>query len=127
VQGLNAGHAFPFVWRQARGEIDTLGAGGPALGMLQDIEYEAHEPIALDEGDVVVVYTDGLSEARDPERPDELFGEEGIRSALREAAQAGKDAKGITLHLVEEAMRLSSGAREDDITIVVARRRGPSA
>ena len=122
VQGLNAGHAYPFLWRSESGQIETLGAGGPALGMLSDITYEAHEPLALDPGDVLVVYTDGLSEARNPDDPDKLFGEEGVRKALAEAAGAGKDAKEITLHLVEEAMQLSGAAREDDITIVVAKR-----
>jgi serine phosphatase RsbU (regulator of sigma subunit) len=123
IHGLNAGHALPFVWRAASGDVETIGSNGPALGMIADETYAAHPPLPLAEGDVLVVYTDGLSEARNPAEPEVLFGEDGVREALATAAAEGKDAKGILLHVVEEAMKLSGDTREDDVTIVVARRR----
>jgi phosphoserine phosphatase RsbU/P len=123
VTALNGGHALPMIWRKATGEIEMLGRGGPALGMIPGERYEAHDPIHLDGGDVLVIYTDGLSEARHPDRPDELFGEEGIRQALAAAAADGEDAKGLCLRLVEAAMRLNGGVNEDDVTVVVARRK----
>ncbi len=122
LHGVNAGHALPFVWRKATGAIDVIQSGGPALGMLPDEQYEACAPLQLETGDVVVIYSDGLSEARDPANPDVLFGEEGIQRTLAEAAAEGKDAQGVLTHIVEEAMKMSRDAREDDITIVVARR-----
>lgn len=123
VIGLNAGHAFPFIWRKASGEIEELGAGGPALGMIPGVSYEAHPTVRLDSGDVLMIYTDGLSEARALDNPEVLFGEEGVKQCLARSAAAGRDAKGIITDMVEEALALSHGAREDDITIVVARRK----
>ena len=122
VHALNGGHSLPFLYRKASGEIETIGIGGPALGMIPDEGYEPHEPIPTSAGDVLVVYTDGLIEARNPADPDTLFGEEGLQEVLGESAAAGADAKTICLALVEAAMNLSGGVREDDITVVVARR-----
>ncbi len=122
VLGLNAGHALPFVWRKATGDIETITGGGPALGMIADEVYKAHAPIALTDGDVFVIYTDGLSEARHPADPDTLFGEEGIKRVLARVAAEGADAGEIMTAILEEAMAMSGQAREDDITIVVARR-----
>jgi len=122
VHALNGGHSLPFLYRGGSGEIETIGIGGPALGMIPDEGYEPHEPVATSAGDVLVVYTDGLIEARNPAEPDKLFGEEGLKGILSESAAAGADAKTICLALVEAAMNLSGGAREDDITVVVARR-----
>ncbi len=51
------------------------------------------------------------------------YGEEGIREVVAQAALRGEDAKGLCLCLVEAAMRLSGGVHEDDVTVVVARRR----
>ncbi len=123
VDALNGGHALPFVWRKAGGAIDTIGRGGPALGMIPDERYAAHAPLSLAPGDVLVVYTDGLTEARDTETRGELLGEEGVKRVLAESAASGADAQAIALALVEAAMRLSRGVREDDLTVVVARRR----
>jgi len=122
VIGLNAGHAFPFIWRAQSGEIQVLGAGGPALGMIPGVSYEAHPEVKLESGDVLLIYTDGLTEARDLQNPDVLFGEEGVKECLARSAAAGRDAEGIIRDLVEAALSLSRGAREDDITIVAARR-----
>ena len=122
VKALNGGHALPLVWRSGGENIETIGRGGPALGMIPDERYEAHAPIVLSSGDVLVIYTDGLSEARDPDRPEEFFGEEGIRRTLATAAAGGAGARDVCLRLVEGAMHLSGGVREDDITVVVARR-----
>lgn len=123
VTSLNGGHALPQVWRAATGEIEEIGRGGPALGMIPDEQFHAHDPITLDSGDVLVIYSDGLSEARHPDRPDDLFGEEGIREAVAKAAVEGEDAQGVCLRLVEAALRFSGGVHEDDVTVVVARRR----
>ena len=125
LHGLNAGHELPLLWRRASGDVEALGKGGPALGMIPDEKYEDHAPITLADGDVLVMYTDGLTEVRAADDPDRLFGAEGVKAALIEAASAGKGAKEICAYLVESAMQLSGNMREDDITVVVACRRDP--
>jgi serine phosphatase RsbU (regulator of sigma subunit) len=121
VDSLNGGHALPMIWRASSGEIEMIGRGGPALGMIPGERYEAHEPIRLESGDVLLIYTDGLTEARNPDDRDNMLGEEGVRAALA-ASAASSEAREICLDLVEKALTLSAGLREDDITVVVARR-----
>ena len=60
----NAGHNPPILMREG-GRIDYLTDGGVALGVLADAEYE-ERPIAIRPGDVLVLYTDGVTEAEDP-------------------------------------------------------------
>ena len=58
----NAGHVPPILYRARTGEIEWLGEGGLVLGVEVDSEYKVGE-ISLDPGDMVVLYTDGLTEA----------------------------------------------------------------
>jgi serine phosphatase RsbU (regulator of sigma subunit) len=127
VVSLNAGHAEPLLWRCSTGAVEVIQGSAPALGFIPGEVYRSLAPIRLDVGDVLLIYTDGLSEARDPRNPEVLFGLDGLRAALTRAACAGKDARGISLELVEAAMRTSGGKHEDDITIVVARRKESAA
>jgi serine phosphatase RsbU (regulator of sigma subunit) len=122
VRALNAGHSPPLVWSRADRSMRALKLSGPALGMIADEIYRAPEPFAMQAGDVLVAYTDGLVEARRPGSEDEFFGEEGLRQALDGAAAAGLSAREICARLAEAALELSGGKREDDITVVVARR-----
>ncbi len=123
VVSLNAGHAEPLIWRRTSGEVEVVAGNAPALGFIPDEVYRSHDPFHLGAGDVLLVYTDGLSEARDSRDPERLFGIEGIREALVRAARAGKDARGIGGEIVEAVMGACGGVHEDDITILVARRK----
>lgn len=122
VDYINAGHAVPFVWRKETQTIEGLKGSGPALGMIADIAYEAPEPVQLAPGDVLAIYSDGLTEARDPNDKDNMFGEEGVMRELSQLASKGLPAKEITLRLVEAALSLAGGLREDDMTLVVVKR-----
>jgi phosphoserine phosphatase RsbU/P len=122
VRALNAGHSEPFLWRAADRSISSIVKCGPALGMIADEVYGAHEPLAMQAGDVLVAYTDGLTEARTPGSEDDFFGEEGLKQALDESAARGLSAREICTHVAEAALAKSHGKREDDITVVVARR-----
>jgi serine phosphatase RsbU (regulator of sigma subunit) len=122
VRALNAGHSVPFLWRAADRTIQSIPKCGPALGMLAEEVYRAHPGIAMHVGDVLVAYTDGLIEARRPGSEEDFFGEEGLRRALDAAAGAQRSAREICTLLAEAALEHSGGVREDDITVVVARR-----
>ena len=124
MHALNGGHALPFLWRKATGEIETIGRGGPALGMIPNERYEAHPPIRLERGDVLAIYTDGLTEARSPDDHDRMLGEDGVRTVMAELCARGASSKDLCLGLVEAAMHLAHGLREDDITVVTVRRLG---
>ncbi len=62
---VNAGHMPPILRRQS-GEIEQLAVeeAGLPLGILEDFEYESVE-VKINEGDVVIMYTDGINEAMD--------------------------------------------------------------
>jgi len=128
----NAGHNPPLVVR-ADGSLEKLETGGLILGMLPDQSYR-QETVRLEPGDVVVLYTDGITEAVGPapgrdeitpedegENPDAMFGDD----ALIEVSQANVDrsAAGIKEAILLAVAQHTAGvAQSDDITLVVIRR-----
>jgi sigma-B regulation protein RsbU (phosphoserine phosphatase) len=113
----NAGHNWPAVLRK-NGEREWLKTGGTILGIMEDVAME-EECIALTAGDVLVFYTDGISEATNCDG--ELYGEErlvefvaGLPPALNPEAIAVSILREIEHHLG----RLEA---QDDRTLVVLR------
>lgn len=122
LQVLNAGHTPPQIWRRATGEVERVGRHGPALGLIGDFEYAETDKIRLDEGDVLIAFTDGITEARDLADPDRLLGEEGLEQLVREAASSAETAREIGEQIIAGAVRFACGNREDDMTLVAVRR-----
>jgi serine phosphatase RsbU (regulator of sigma subunit) len=60
---VNAGHNPPVLVKQASGALMRLDGRGPVVGMLPFANYEAPS-VTLEPGDLLIVYTDGISEAR---------------------------------------------------------------
>ena len=58
----NAGHVPPVVFRARSKEVEWLGEGGIALGVEADAEYKVGR-VEFDPGDMLVFYTDGVTEA----------------------------------------------------------------
>jgi serine phosphatase RsbU (regulator of sigma subunit) len=112
LEYANAGHNPPLLRRAANGETRELDADGVALGILRDAEFE-HGSAALGPGDVVLLYTDGVTEAAGA---DGQFGEERLRAAL------GDMPAGELVDAVYAAVRAYAGdARGDDVTLVALR------
>jgi sigma-B regulation protein RsbU (phosphoserine phosphatase) len=112
----NAGHNPPLVLRQT-GEADRLEGGGPILGILPIARYEEHR-CSLQAGDILVVYSDGVTEAANP--ADEEFGEERLAACL--ARRAGEPAESIIAAVNQELADWVAGApAADDVTLIVAR------
>jgi len=124
LEAVNVGHESPLVWRAATGTVEALASHGPALGMVPDFEYRESSKMALEEGDVLLAFTDGLTEARCKEQPDELFGVERLRASLSARAGARLDARALTGALVEDVLAFAAGVRDDDMTVVAVRRTG---
>jgi serine phosphatase RsbU (regulator of sigma subunit)/anti-sigma regulatory factor (Ser/Thr protein kinase) len=68
LEFVNAGHVPPIVYRADNGEIVRLEEGGLALGIENDTQYKV-ERIELDPGDMIMLYTDGVTEAPRDARP----------------------------------------------------------
>jgi len=111
----NAGHNLPFV--RSGGTVTEIRATGMPLGLLPGIRYEEVEgTIAPDSN--VLLYSDGLVEAHDPDR--EMFGFDRLRDAL-----VVDDAGSELLDRLLETLRTFTGPdheQEDDITLVTLRR-----
>ena len=119
---VNCGHNPPLVLRRDGG-CEALRLGGSALGLHASERFESGEA-ALEPGDCLVLYTDGVVEPADV--GDAEFGVERLESAVR--AAAGRPAS-EALQSVIEATRAFSGREgyEDDFTLVVLNRLGQRA
>ena len=112
---VNAGHNPPVVVRPATKSFQMLEACGPVVGLLESAEYCA-QALVLEQGDLLVGYTDGISEAMTHE--DEEWGEERmLAAALRCSSDA---ASHIVTELFQAADTFTAGARQhDDMTLLV--------
>ncbi len=122
VQFVNAGHADPLIWRAATSTIESAPSKAPAIGLMDDFEYETGGEFQLLPGDILLMFTDGLLEARHPTKPDRLFEESGLRAILSDVGYAGGGAQALCEQLAEAVLDFSGGMREDDMTIVAVRR-----
>jgi predicted permease len=115
---VNAGHNPPYVVRRNGSDVQIveLGACGTVIGLFTDVEYEDAE-IALCPGDLLVAYTDGLVEARNPAGDE--FGEDRLRDVLRGAIGASP-AEVVSLLAEEVRTWIASAEQHDDVTFVVA-------
>ncbi|MBL8184252.1 MAG: SpoIIE family protein phosphatase [Blastocatellia bacterium] len=114
---INAGHNPPLLGR-ADGTITLLDSGGLPLGLMSDAQYEGGE-ITLGPGDVLVVYSDGVSEAVNP--MDEEFGMERLTDVIRKNLRAS--AAGIRDKVESSLSAFTQTApANDDITLLIVKR-----
>jgi sigma-B regulation protein RsbU (phosphoserine phosphatase) len=112
----NAGHNWPALLR--RGERQWLQAGGTILGIMEDVVLE-EESFDLAPGDLLVFYTDGISEATNVDG--ELYGEERLMDYVADLPPA-LDPEAIALRILQEIERhLGRLEAQDDRTLVVLR------
>ncbi|MFP5317579.1 MAG: PP2C family protein-serine/threonine phosphatase [Acidimicrobiia bacterium] len=110
----SGGHHLP-IRVGADGSIDALGEPGTILGML-DTPRLGDSSTVLRPGDVVVLYTDGITEAR---HRGEFFDDDRLMDLVRESA--GLPAQDIADSIVASAVAYQGGIARDDIAVVVVR------
>jgi sigma-B regulation protein RsbU (phosphoserine phosphatase) len=112
----NAGHNPPLILR-ADGNVEKVERGGPALGVLRGMKY-AEESRALASQDLLIVYTDGVVEARGPGR--EQFGLDRLIGAA--TGTRGASARAVREQILGSvAAHCGDAPPSDDITLVVVR------
>jgi PAS domain S-box-containing protein len=109
------GHQPPFLLRDD-GTVTTAGNSGTLLGVFDDLDLSS-TTVSLDPGDSVVLLTDGVLEARDPDG--KQFDVDGVEQVL--AAAAGSGARNLCRVLESAALAVQDGLARDDIAILVAR------
>ncbi len=112
---VNAGHNPPLVLGRGGGDIKMLEAKGTALGVMPDIELE-EKKISLREGDIVVLYTDGVTEAIN--NKEEQFGQDRLIEVI--AQSTNLSAQDLIDRIEEEVTVFAQGQPQfDDFTLVV--------
>lgn len=112
----NAGHYPPILFREGAEHRQLDEGGGVVLGVFEEVTYR-EQFTDLQEGDVLLLYTDGLIEAEDPSG--EMFGRERLENFVAaRAATLTADELCQALY-VEMAEFTNIGHSEDDTTIVV--------
>ena len=120
IIGVNAGHNCPLLYRVRQGTHEFLPRGGRPLGWFEDLPV-APLPYKLEPGDVLVIYTDGLTEAEDIlGRP---YGEDRLVEAVR---SAGDQPAEVIMARILDSMEVFRGAAPpfDDTTLFVVRYTG---
>jgi phosphoserine phosphatase RsbU/P len=115
---VSAGHE-PAIWYHVRtGQVEELANTGMPLGIERNATYEQAGPITLEPGDILIMSTDGIREARN--RDDEFFGSDRLVDILR--GKAGLSADQICTAIIDAVTRfVLPTPRTDDITLIVVK------
>ena len=123
VRWTSARHDPAIVYDAVSGEFVELAGSDVALGIESSWQYHEHGPVGLLPGQIVLIGTDGIWEARNARR--DFFGKDAVREIIRENAQ--RHAKQISQAIIDAVAAFRGNhAQEDDLTIVVAKVEGVS-
>ena len=111
ITHADGGHPPALLLRADGGEVDRLGVTGPLLGAVDNAVYE-QESTRVQQGDVVLLYTDGVTEAREGNK---FFGEGRVRRALH----YGGSAVDVSQRLHAALDRFVRGDLRDDAAVLV--------
>ncbi len=109
----SAGH--PPAWLYHAGEVRPLRSTGPLLALDQKASYFSRE-IPMESGDVLLLYTDGIAEARSGEQ---LFGEDRVAQVLRRDPY--QDVSGMCANLLTAAREFAAEPLGDDVALLAVR------
>ncbi len=117
---VNAGHNPPYIIK-ADGRVDVLPkSNNICMGVTEGFPYQ-ESTLKLDKGDMLVTFTDGVTEACDPDN--NLYGEERLEALL--ATLRGYNAQQVTTAIDNAVNAHANGAEQsDDITIMAIKRNG---
>jgi phosphoserine phosphatase RsbU/P len=114
---VNAGHNHPFLLHRD-GSLDRLDCGGMILGVIEDAPPYEEGRIALTSGDLLVLFTDGVSEAMNVRL--EEYGEDRLERGIR--AHLDMSAEHLIVNIHDDVIAHADGApQSDDITLMVLR------
>jgi len=114
IEVVNAGHCPPLV--VGKSGVARMESASLPLGMFTEVEYDV-ECRQLDRGDLLVLYTDGVTETHNQ---DDDYGEDRVREVLQNCC--GADPRSLLNHFVKDiAAFRGQDAPTDDVTLMAAR------
>jgi serine phosphatase RsbU (regulator of sigma subunit) len=117
-QFISAGHNPAYIFRSATGKIEKLFSEAHFLGMFDSATYEPRA-LRLDKGDLLVVYSDGLPDAQNPQG--EMLGEKRLREIIRQASPSGS--RVLEQQLLKSIEEFTQGTPQtDDITFALVQK-----
>jgi sigma-B regulation protein RsbU (phosphoserine phosphatase) len=114
----NAGHCSPIYYRREKDSVTMLEPTGGLLGIVRNQKFSV-ENIIMRPGDLMVLYTDGITEAHD--KSNDFYGEERLIQKIRELRDLSP--KEIAVLIIEDVQKFSAGSEyTDDRTLIVVKR-----
>ena len=118
LEWVRAGHDPGIFYDPARGLFEDLAGPGLALGVDSEWNYVTNRKEGLKEGQIIVLGTDGIWEAQNPEG--EMFGKDAICRIIRDNADA--DANALLDDIIEALDHFRDGFHlQDDVTLIVVK------
>lgn len=120
MEYASAGHNPPLLYRQTQDSFEYLAAPGVAIGVFATAQF-ANETVQLHDGDIVIFYTDGITEVINDE--EEEFGEERLELICRQYG-AASSAQEITDRIMQQihAHSQAQGSFDDETLVVIKRK-----
>jgi sigma-B regulation protein RsbU (phosphoserine phosphatase) len=113
---VRAGHDPAILYDPAADRFEELSGKGLALGVDSGWQYKEESHAALAAGQIILLSTDGIWEARNPQ--DEMFGKQSLHRIVRQNSQAG--AAEIQDAILAELKKFQQNVEPvDDITLVI--------
>jgi sigma-B regulation protein RsbU (phosphoserine phosphatase) len=113
----NAGHNPVIYYNAENGSVELLKPTGPAIGLITESDYGLNS-VKLEEGDILLLYTDGATESRNEEN--EEFGIDRLISLVKNSAE--KNADKLLSDIREKIKSFTFGETFDDITLLVVKK-----
>lgn len=117
----SAGHPPALLVRAGGQEMTLLDVQSGVVGAFHDIAYRDGS-IGIGEGDVLLLYTDGTTEARDPSGA--FFGEQGLRDMVMRESDPAMPYEGFLSRLMDTVEKFTGHKLEDDVAMVSLRFEG---
>ncbi len=118
---VGAGHEHIIVYRADTGDCEAIMSGGVAIGMVPNNSKLIKEAeVKLNNGDFMVLYSDGITEARN--ESGDMFGLERLKNSVAEYATR-YSADGVNHHIAMDLAAFTEGhSQDDDMTLIVVKR-----
>ncbi|HLR26064.1 MAG TPA: PP2C family protein-serine/threonine phosphatase, partial [Fodinibius sp.] len=115
---VNAGHNPPLLFKKGESQPQGLQEGGLILGAMPTMTPYNEQQVTLEKDDLLIFYTDGVTEAMNSEQTEE-FGEERLISCI--LAHRGQPARQIKQAIIGEVRQFAGSLQSDDLTLMVVK------